>query len=128
MQDCIFCKIIEGKIPSAKVWEDEKYFAFLDSNPLNPGHTLLMPKKHDDYVFDLPDDEYTELMLKAKTLAKKLKEKIGSKKIGLIVEGFGVPHVHIHLVPINHGHELDSSRAKPATKEELDEVLKIINS
>src|SRR3989338_3964338 len=118
--DCIFCKIIDGEIPVVKIFEDKKYFAFLDMNPINPGHTLLIPKKHTDYLFDLSDDEYSELMLKAKHLAKILKNKLKSKKIGLIVEGFGVSHVHIHLVPINSMGELNQKRTKPMNKEELN--------
>ena len=66
MEDCIFCKIAQGKIPSYKIWEDKNNLAFLDVNPLNPGHVLLIPKKHEDYLFDLNDNEYTELMLNAK--------------------------------------------------------------
>jgi histidine triad (HIT) family protein len=128
MNDCVFCKIIRGEIPTQKVWEDDKYFAFLDQTPIKPGHTLLLPKKHTDYVFDLPDDEYSELMLRAKELSKMLKTKMNSKRIGVAIEGFGVPHVHIHLVPINHGHELSPSDAKPATKDELEKVLNIIKS
>ena len=124
--DCIFCKIIDGEIPVVKIFEDKKYFAFLDMNPINPGHTLLIPKKHTDYLFDLSDDEYSELMLKAKHLAKILKNKLKSKKIGLIVEGFGVSHVHIHLVPINSMGELNQKRTKPRNKEELNKVAKKI--
>ena len=124
--DCIFCKIIDGEIPVVKIFEDKKYFAFLDMNPINPGHTLLIPKKHTDYLFDLSDDEYSELMLKAKHLAKILKNKLKSKKIGLIVEGFGVSHVHIHLIPINSMGELNQKRTKPMNKEELNKVAEKI--
>ena len=124
--DCIFCKIIDGEIPVVKIFEDKKYFAFLDMNPINPGHTLLIPKKHTDYLFDLSDDEYSELMLKAKHLAKILKNKLKPKKIGLIIEGFGVFHVHIHLVPINSMGELNQKRTKPRNKEELNKVAKKI--
>ncbi|HLD38626.1 MAG TPA: HIT family protein [Candidatus Nanoarchaeia archaeon] len=124
--DCIFCKIIDGEIPVVKIFEDKKYFAFLDMNPINPGHTLLIPKKHTDYLFDLSDDEYSELMLKAKHLAKILKNKLKSKKIGLIVEGFGVSHVHIHLVPINSMGELNQKRTKPMNKEELNRLAEKI--
>ena len=124
--DCIFCKIIDGEIPVVKIFEDKKYFAFLDMNPINPGHTLLIPKKHTDYLFDLSYDEYSELMLKAKHLAKILKNKLKSKKIGLIVEGFGVSHVHIHLVPINSMGELNQKRTKPMNKEELNRLAEKI--
>src|SRR3990167_3772561 len=111
--DCIFCKIVKGEIPAVKIFEDEKHFAFLDMNPINSGHTLLIPKKHADYLFDLNDKEYSELMLKAKELAKLLKNKLEPKRVGIIVEGFLIPHAHIHLVPLNKGGELSFEKAKP---------------
>ena len=122
--DCIFCKIVKGEIPAVKIYEDEKHFAFLDVNPINSGHTLLIPKKHTEYLFDLKDNEYSELMLKVKSFAKLLKNKLKSKKIGLIIEGFGVLHVHIHLVPINSMGELNQKRTKPVNKEELNKIAK----
>ena len=126
--DCIFCKIVKGEIPAVKIYEDEKHFAFLDVNPINSGHTLLIPKKHTEYLFDLKDNEYSELMLKVKSFAKLLKNKLKSKKIGLIIEGFGVLHVHIHLVPINSMGELNQKRTKPVNKDELNKIAKkIIN-
>ncbi len=128
MTTCIFCKIVKGEIPSVKIWEDEKYFAFLDMNPINAGHTLLIPKKHTEYLFELNDEEYTQLMLKAKFLAKLLKNKLKPKKIGMIVEGFLIPHVHIHLVPLNKGGGLSFEKAKPMSKEELNKIAeKILN-
>lgn len=127
MTECVFCKIIGGEIPATKIWEDEKYFVFLDVNPINPGHTLLLPKKHTDYIFDLSDKEYSELLLKAKEIAELLKRKLKPKRIGMAVEGFGVPHVHIHLVPLNRGNELNPERARPTTKEELEKIRRKIN-
>ncbi len=124
--NCIFCKIIKGEIPSVKIWEDEKHFAFLDMNPINSGHTLLIPKKHTEYLFELNDEEYTQLMLKAKFLAKLLKNKLKPKKIGMIVEGFLIPHVHIHLVPLDNGGELSFEKAKPMNKEELNKLAERI--
>ncbi len=126
MTDCIFCKIVKGEIPAVKIWEDEKHLAFLDVNPVNPGHTLIIPKKHNDYLFDLNDEEYNKLMLDAKKIAQLLKEKINPERIGVIVEGFAVPHVHVHLVPINHGGELSLSRGKPASTEELNKIAERI--
>ena len=122
MENCIFCKIVKGDIPCVKIWENEKYLAFLDLNPVNPGHTLLIPKKHTDYIFDLEDNEYQELMLQGKRLAKILKDNLNPKRVGLVVEGFAIPHVHIHLIPINNGNELNPERARPAESEELKEV------
>ena len=97
--DCIFCKIIKGEIPTEKIWEDEKYLAFLDKQPLRKGHTIITPKKHTETIFYLNDKEYSELMLKAKEVAKMLKSKYKTKKIIVLVEGFEIPHSHIHLIP-----------------------------
>jgi len=124
--NCIFCKIVKEEIPSAKIWEDEKYLAFLDVNPINSGHTLLIPKKHTDYLFDFNDKEYSELMLKAKHLAKLLKNKLNPKRVGIAVEGFFIPHAHIHIVPLNKGNELNPERAKPMSKEELNKIAEKI--
>lgn len=126
MNNCIFCKIVNGEIPAIKVWEDKKYLAFLDLNPINPGHTLLIPKKHSEYLFDLNDKDYNELMLKVNKIAKLLKEKLNSKKVGLIIEGFAIPHVHVHLIPINKGGELNPERAKSMSKEELIKIAERI--
>ncbi len=121
-KNCIFCKIINGEIPAVKLWEDEKYFIFLDKSPINPGHTLVLPKKHTDYIFDLNDKEYAELMLKAKEVAKVLKKKLNCKRVGMAVEGFFVPHVHIHLVPENKGNELNPERAADMDVKELNKI------
>ncbi len=126
MDGCIFCKIAKGEIDSAKVYEDEKFFAFLDAKPLNPGHTLLLPKNHTDYIFDVEDPLYSEIFKTAKKLAKPIKNAVGAKRIGIVVEGFGVPHVHVHLVPLNQGYEIDPDRARSATKKELEETAEKI--
>jgi len=125
MTNCIFCKIVSGEIPAIKIWEDKKYLAFLDMNPIKPGHTLIIPKKHSEYIFDLSDNEYTELMLKTKKIAKFLKEKLESKRIGVIVEGFGVPHTHVHLIPINNVNEINQKRMN-INKEELNKIVEKI--
>ena len=121
-----FCKIIAGEIPSKKVWEDENYFAFLDINPINPGHTLVIPKKHEDNLFDLDEETYSGLFLAAKKLSEPIQKAVDSQRIGVLVEGFLVHHAHVHLVPLNAGNELDASRSKKATPEELEEVAKKI--
>jgi len=128
MNNCIFCKIVKGEVPSIKVWEDAEHIAILDRTPITKGHTLLIPKKHSEYLFDLNDKEYSKLMLSAKKLAKLLKEKLKPKRIGLALEGFGVPHIHLHLVPINHGNELNPEKAKPMSQEELNKIAEIIKS
>lgn len=128
MENCIFCKIVKGEIPCVKIWEDEKHLAFLDLSPINPGHTLVIPKKHTDYIFDLEDEEYKDLMLQAKKLAKKLNTSLNPKRIGVIVEGFAIAHVHLHLVPINNGGELNPEKATHPPLEELEKIAKIINA
>jgi len=128
MTDCIFCKIAGGEIPSAKVWENDEFLAFLDISPINPGHTLIIPKKHEDYLFDAPDELYSRLWKAAKDLAGPIRRATGAKKIGVIVEGFLVAHVHVHLIPLNSGGELDPCRAKKATTEELSTTAEKIKS
>ena len=96
----IFSRIIAGEIPSYKVAEDENYYAFLDINPLTEGHTLVVPKKEIDYIFDLDDDTLTDMMLFAKQVATKIKQKIDCKRVAMVVLGLEIPHAHIHLIPI----------------------------
>jgi len=122
MENCIFCKIIKKEIPFVKIWENENHLAILDVAPVSPGHTLIIPKKHEDYLFDLNNFDYKKLMLDVKFVSNILKSKLNPKKIGLIVEGFEVPHVHIHLIPINKGGELNLSKAKHSNLEELKKI------
>lgn len=124
--ECVFCKILDGKIPSHAIWSDDKFFAFLDINPVSPGHTLLIPKKHHDYFFDMDDATYTEIIKAAKKLSKPLQKAMNAKRIGVLIEGFAVPHTHIHLIPINKGGEMDPNRAKKASQDELSGIAKKI--
>jgi len=126
MANCFFCKFVKNEIPCAKVYESDKAIAFLDINPINPGHTLVILKKHADYIFDLEDKDYKDLFLEAKKVAKALKKALNPKRVGIAVEGFGVPHAHIHLVPINRGYELNPNNAKPMAKEELEKIAEKI--
>ena len=119
MENCIFCKFVNNEAEHSRIWEDEVSIAFLDLYPVNPGHVLLVPKAHIDYIFDLDGALYHRLWDNAKKLAGPLREIAGSKRVGIAVEGFGVPHVHIHLVPINRGNELDPNRAQKADPEDL---------
>lgn len=96
----IFSRIIAGEIPSFKVAEDDKFFAFLDINPVNWGHTLVVPKKETDYIFDLPDADLADMMVFAKKVARALKAAVPCRKVGVTVIGLEVPHAHIHLVPM----------------------------
>ena len=102
----IFTRIINGEIPAHKIYEDDRVIAFLEMHPLNEGHTLVVPKKQVDHLWDLTDDDYEYLWKVTKKIAIHIREVIGSPRVGVIVEGFGVPHTHIHLVPIYVGNDL----------------------
>ena len=108
----IFTRIIQGEIPCYKVAEDDRYFAFLDINPLTKGHTLVVPKQETDYLFDLDDDTLAGMVLFAKRIAKRIGEKIACKRVAVIVLGLEVPHAHIHLIPINNEKDVDFHREK----------------
>ena len=97
----IFSRIVAGEIPSYKIAEDENYYAFLDINPVAPGHTLVIPKHEVDYIFDLDEQEYSGLMSFAKRVAAAIKLSMPCVKVGVAVLGLEVPHAHVHLVPIN---------------------------
>ena len=96
----IFSKIIAGEIPCYKVAEDEKNFAFLDINPVNKGHVLVVPKTENDYIFNLSDDDYQSLTMFARRVAKAIDKALPCKRVGVAVIGLEVPHAHIHLIPI----------------------------
>ena len=99
--NCIFCKIANGEIPSVKVWEDEKHLAILDINPNTEGMTLVMTKKHfDSDATDMPERDYTELMLAVKKIAKLLEKGLNVKRVAIVMEGMGVNHVHVKLYPL----------------------------
>ena len=96
----IFTKIVQGEIPCHKVAESENYFAFMDINPWREGHTLVIPKKEVDYIFDLDDETYEGLMKFSKKVAHAIKKAIPCQRVGVLVEGLEVPHAHVHLIPI----------------------------
>lgn len=108
----IFSKIIAGEIPSYKVAEDENFLAFLDINPLAKGHTLVIPKKEIDYIFDIEDPLYGEMFVFAKKVAKGIKAIVPCDKVGMTVIGLEVPHAHIHLIPIHSIYDMDFSKPK----------------
>lgn len=119
----IFTKIIRGEIPGYKIAEDENYYAFLDINPLAEGHTLVVPKKEVDYIFDLDEQDLAGLMVFARKVARRIREAMPCKRIGVAVIGLDVPHAHVHLVPINEGGDLDFSRPKlKLSPEEFKEI------
>lgn len=114
----IFSRIASGEIPSYKVAEDDRHFAFLDINPVHPGHVLVIPKKEVDYLFDLSDEEYSALLLFAKKVAKAIKKAIPCTKVGVTVIGLDVPHAHIHLVPMDKGSDMNFCAPKLTLPEE----------
>ncbi len=114
----IFSKIVSGEIPVYKVAEDDNFLAFLDINPLAKGHTLVIPKKETDYIFDIEDQEYMQLFLFAKKIAKSIKKVIQCEKVGIAVIGLEVAHAHIHLIPINGIYDIDFSKPKLRLSEE----------
>ncbi len=123
---CIFCDITDNKKSAFKVWENNDFLAFLDVKPINPGHILLIPKNHQEEIFDLEDNLYNEIFKIIKKLSKPLKKITKAKRIGIAIEGLGVPHAHIHLVPIYHGNELNPERAKRVSENELKQMQKIL--
>ena len=119
----IFSRIVAGEIPSYKVAEDENYYAFLDINPLAKGHTLVIPKKEVDYLFDLDDDTLAGLTIFAKKIAHKIKEQTGCVKVAMVVLGLEVPHAHIHLIPMNSENDVDfSAETLKLSPEEFAEI------
>ena len=116
---CIFCDFVNNKKECFKVWENDSFLAFLDIHPINPGHTLLIPKKHIGDVFDLEEDLYTKLFTSTKMLAPKIKKALNAPRIGVAIEGFGIDHVHVHLVPVYSGNELNPERATSASLDDL---------
>ncbi len=122
METCIFCQIIEGVEPAHRIWESNDFLAFLSIHPCNPGHTCLIPKTHIDYVFDLEEPFYSRIFQAAKQLSEPLKQVTDAKWIGIAIEGFSVPHVHIHLVPLYNLAELDPHRHIKQNQEELAEM------
>ena len=121
----IFSRIINGEIPCYKIAENDKFFAFLDINPLMKGHTLVIPKKETDYIFDIEDNDLGEMMIFAKQIANKIKDVIPCVKVGVAVIGLEVPHAHIHLVPMQKEGDLDFKRPKlQLSQEEFVELQK----
>ena len=122
----IFSRIVAGEIPSYKVAENDKFYAFLDIAPLAKGHTLVIPKREVDYFFDLEDDELQEMIVFAKQIAKKIKATTECKKVATVVLGLEVAHAHIHLIPMNTEKDVDFSREK--LKLTPEEFVKIAES
>jgi histidine triad (HIT) family protein len=125
----IFSKIAKGEIPSYKIAESDKYYAFLDINPVAKGHTLVIPKEETDYIFDLGNDDLSGLVIFAQKVAKGIADAVPCKRVGVAVIGLEVPHAHIHLVPLNSESDLDFRKPKlKLDKEEMEAIALSISS
>lgn len=114
----IFTRIVAGEIPSYKVAEDNQFYAFLDISPMSKGHTLVIPKKEIDYIFDVEDDVLRDMIIFSKKVAKAIKEALPCQRVGMMVLGMEVPHAHIHLVPINKESDMNLSNPRLKLKDE----------
>lgn len=124
----LFSKIIAGQVPCHRIAENDRFLAFLDIRPVNPGHTLVIPKREVDYLFDLDDDLLGGIMLFARPIARALGKEVPCRKVGIMVAGLEVPHAHVHLIPINAVGDLNFARAKEAAPEELADLAARIRS
>jgi histidine triad (HIT) family protein len=125
----IFTKIVQGQIPAYKVAENDRFLAFLDAFPLKKGHTLVIPKQEVDYIFDLDDQLYGELMDFSKKVALAIREAVPCKRVSMQVIGLEVPHAHVHLIPISSMRDCDFSREKAKfSKEEFEATAREISS
>jgi histidine triad (HIT) family protein len=122
----IFSRIVAGEIPAHKIAETDDFLAFLDITPTTTGHTLVIPKKEVDYIFDLDDELYLGLMSFAKTVAAAVKQAIPCKRIGVSVIGLEVPHAHVHLIPLNSMANMDFTKKMNPTQDELAETAQQI--
>jgi len=123
----IFSRIVKGEIPCYKIAEDERFFAFLDINPVMKGHTLVIPKHEDDYIFHLEDEELGAMMVFAKKVAKAIEKAVPCKRIAVAVIGLEVPHAHIHLIPITREGDMDFKKEHVhLSEEEFLEVQRCI--
>ena len=124
----IFTKIINGDIPSYKVAEDENFYAFLDINPNAKGHTLCIPKKETDKIFDLDEETYIGLMSFSRKVAKALEKVIDCKRVGIAVVGLEVPHTHVHLIPLNAMSEMTFQQKVKLSDEEFKEIAEKVSA
>jgi len=125
----IFTKIVKGEIPCYKIAENEDYFSFLDINPIAEGHTLVIPKKEVDYIFDLDNQTLEGLTLFSKQIAKAIDVALGTIRTGIIVEGLEVPHAHIHLIPIYfEGQPVSLGRKTEVNKDRMEEIAGLIRN
>jgi histidine triad (HIT) family protein len=124
----IFTKIVNGEIPCYKIAEDDRFFAFLDINPVQKGHTLVIPKVEEDYIFRLDDQTVGDLMIFAKKVALAIEEVVACKRISVAVMGLEVPHTHIHLIPIQNEGDLNFANKKSISQEEMISIAEQISA
>ena len=124
----IFSKIISGEIPSYKIYEDESFLAFLDINPNAEGHTLCIPKKEIDQIFDMDDKTLSELIIFSKKIANAIKKAVVCERVGMSVIGLEVPHVHVHLIPINDMNDMSFDSKINMTESQFTETMNKIKS
>jgi histidine triad (HIT) family protein len=124
----IFTKIINEEIPGYKIYEDEDVCAFLDINPMQKGHTLVVPKIEVDDLFELDEQDYVTLMTATRDIARMMKQKLNCQRVCVIVEGYEVPHAHIHLIPTNGPNDFDKKNVYKATEEELKEMQNLLTT
>jgi len=129
MEESIFTKIIKGEIPAHKIYEDERVLAFLDIHPMSPGHTLVIPKRQVEFVWDLSDEDYQAVMMASRAVARHLRDVLGVKYVGVKVIGVDVPHAHVQLIPFNTSAEYtkpQDMRSEPnhAELEQIAEKLR----
>lgn len=118
MEDSIFTKIIKGDISAYTLYEDEKTIAFLDIDPTRYGHTLVVPKAQVDQYIDLPDEDYIALWQTVKKVAARLRDTLGTERVGVVIKGIDVPHAHVHLLPFNAGQHLNKDADSPKLTDE----------
>jgi len=130
--DCIFCNIAQKKVPASIVYEDKDVIAFLSINPINEGHTLVIPKNHVDNFYDLNEKDYSNVMGVVKEMSKKINKVYNPKKVGVIIAGFDVAHTHVHVIPMHDYHDITSkkmleNKLPTMSKKQLDIVGKKIS-
>jgi len=126
MDDCLFCALVAGRIPARRVWEDADHVAFFPLKHIAPGHTLLIPKRHAEYVFAMDETAYGSLWAAARRIAPAIRAVTGAARVGVAVEGFSVPHVHVHLVPINALNDLNPEREQALPDAQADALAEHI--
>jgi len=124
----IFSKIIAGEIPCTRVWQDPDHFAFLDIRPVQPGHTLVVPKREVSYLFDLSEEEYGSLWRAVRTVEARLRQALGCERVVISVVGWEIPHVHVHLIPTNGIGDFPFPGPCDAPAEELERVAKLLGT